>query len=125
MSLSKPKLGSSPLAARGIAALFPEGDLGTGEKSPGDTFVVQEPIPILAAGRRRVRKPAGANGAATVRQFVETVRGTDDGTAGLSRHTFYLTEAQGKKIKLYALLHGLQISEVMRWLVDEHVSVEP
>lgn len=125
MSQPKPKLGSNPLVARGIGALFSESSENNAALNSAPAAEASGPNLTVVTDRRRVRKPIEKMAGATVGQLVETVRSTDDGTGDLTRHTFYLTDAQAKKIKLYALLHGMQISEVVRWLVDEHLDVTP
>lgn len=124
MSQPKRKLGDNPLAARGISALFPEEVTEVAEEEKRDRDGVTAEDGARRTGKRRIRRPSETGETSTVSGLVETVQSPDDGTGVLSRHTFYLTDAQAKKIKLYALLQGLQISEVIRWLVDEHLSVE-
>src|SRR5687767_253627 len=104
MSQPKAKLGSNPLIARGIEALFSE--TGERETAKASSSAAEDSGPNLTvvSSRRRVRKPIEKTAGTTIGQLVETVRSTDDGTGDLTRHTFYLTDAQAKKIKLYALL---------------------
>lgn len=114
MSSVKSKLGQNPLAGRGVGALF-----------------TPEPAPRASAAKApeahgeplRTKRSRGTS--KSVSHLVNKVMQPSTEDADLVRHTFYLTEAQGQKVKLYALLHGMQISEVIRMLVDSHLKIQP
>lgn len=116
MSSARSKLGQNPLAGRGVGALFPASE--ESRSTATQTTDISHGESIRA---KRSRAPQGA----TVRHFVNTVTTPSDNNADLVRHTFYLTEAQGQKVKLYALLHRMQISEVIRMLIDDHLKIQP
>lgn len=112
MSNAKSKLGQNPLTTRGVGALFSQAS------EPATTTKA-----VVAQGAPKRTKQKDS---ASVSQLVNKVtQPSDDDETDFVRHTFYLTEAQGQKVKLYALLHRMQISEVMRMLVDSHLKIQP
>jgi hypothetical protein len=112
MSNAKSKLGQNPLTGRGVGALFTPAPAKAAEAKP--------PVAHGEPARKRSRKDS-----TSVSHLVNKVTQPSSEDADLVRHTFYLTEAQGQKVKLYALLHGMQISEVVRMLVDNHLKIQP
>lgn len=116
MSSAKSKLGQNPLTPRGVGALFPTPDESKDTSS-------KPPVAHGAPPRARRHRPSRT---ATVSHLVNKVMTPSaENDADFVRHTFYLTEPQGQKVKLYALLHGMQISEVIRMLVDNHLKIQP
>jgi hypothetical protein len=119
MSKPKSKLGSNPLIEpQGVAALF-------SSQASGATSL---PAHSKTTPKCRVSKPTRTpdkQGDKSVSHLVNKVTSPAEGVESVKRHTFYLTEAQGQKIKLYALLYGLQISEVIRKLINEHLEIKP
>lgn len=111
--MPKSKLGTNPLATRGVDALFSE---------PAE--VKTAPKAVIAQGAKPHRKPKSSV-STSVSQLVNKVTTPSGDDAELERHTFYLTEAQGQKVKLYALIHRMQISEVVRMLIDNHLKIQP
>lgn len=117
MSSAKSKLGHNPLAGRGVGALFPATEPSTAESMPAAGVAYE------ATSKPHRTRPS--RGIKTVSHLVNKVTQPSDENADFVRHTFYLTEAQGQKVKLYALIHGMQISGVIRMLVDNHLKIQP
>lgn len=116
MSNAKSKLGQNPLTTRGVGALFSQ----TPEPAPSPKAVVAQGAPKSSAKRTKHKDST------SVSHLVNKVtQPSDDDETDFVRHTFYLTEAQGQKVKLYALLHRMQISEVIRMLVDNNLKIQP
>lgn len=111
--MPKSKLGNNPLATRGVDALFSE---SSDSKST--------PKAVVAQGAKLNRKPKSRVNS-SVSQLVNKVTNPSTDDADFERHTFYLTESQGQKVKLYALMHRMQISEVVRMLIDNHLKIQP
>lgn len=114
MSSTKSKLGQNPLQARGVAALFPA---EAGPSSPAEK-------PSVRAAAKPTKRTSQQD-IKSVSHLVNKVTAPSADDSAFERHTFYLTEAQGKKVKLYALIHGMQISEVVRMLIDNHLTIQP
>jgi hypothetical protein len=117
MSKSKSKLGQNPLVPRGVGAFF-------AEDAQGSTAVATpaRPTPPKTAETKPAAKRSSAK---SVSQLVNKVTSSGDTDEPLERHTFYLTDTQAQKVKLYALLHRKQISEVVRMLIDNHLKIQP
>lgn len=118
MSKSKSKLGHNPLQTRGVGAFFTEAS--PDESAPGADIVE-------TANKQAAKSATTTNleSVKTVSRLVNIVTNPSDQDAELERHTFYLTKAQAQKVKLYALLHGTQISAVVRMLIDEQLKIQP
>lgn len=116
MSKSKSKLGQNPLVPRGVGAFF-------SEEGQGSTAVA---TPSRPAAKAADPKPTPKRSSAkSVSQLVNKVTNSSETDEPLERHTFYLTDTQAQKVKLYALLHRKQISEVVRMLIDNHLKIQP
>lgn len=118
MSKPKSKLGNNPLVPQGVGAFFadstqsrPAANTSSGESTQSHTDKTPSGV------KRQTVK--------TLSHLVNKVTQPSPADAELERHTFYLTEAQAQKVKLYALLHQMQISEVIRMLVDGHLKIQP
>jgi hypothetical protein len=112
MPNTKSKLGQNPLPPRGVAALFPVEAPSTAEN--------HDPAPVTKSSRRTTHQATKS-----VSHLVNKVTAPSTADSVFERHTFYLTEPQGQKVKLYALLHRMQISEVIRMLIDDHLKIQP
>lgn len=116
MSSTKSKLGQNPLAGRGVAALFStEAEAPT----PASKAVEAQGAPAKPPQRTHQHRTT------TVSHLVNKVTQPSTDETDFERHTYYLTEAQGQKVKLYALIHRMQISEVIRMLIDNHLKIQP
>ena len=117
--MGKSKLGSNPLIpSKGLGALLPEAREPE-DKHPNasaDRNIISSTLHIEHTGKQSDK---------SVSHLVNTVTAPSTEDAELQRHTFYLTRPQAQKIKLYALLHGMQISEVIRMLIDRHLKIKP
>jgi hypothetical protein len=119
MSKSKSKLGHNPLAPRGVGAFF-------ADPAPLERAMTQtSPDPLYAQPSKPTEQTTKLSGAKSVSHLVNKVTTPSAADEVLERHTFYITEAQAQKVKLYALLHRMQISEVIRMLVDNHLKIQP
>lgn len=118
MSKSKSKLGQNPLVPRGVGAFF-------AEDAQGSTAVATPPRPAPAQKVADPKPAAKRPTTKSVSQLVNKVTSSSETDEPLERHTFYLTDTQAQKVKLYALLHRKQISEVVRMLIDNHLKIQP
>ena len=116
MSSAKSKLGQNPLAPRGVGALF---------SSPNEAQAASEKAVVAQGAQAKPARQTKQQASTSVSHLVNKVTQPSDEESTFERHTFYLTEAQGQKVKLYALLHRMQISEVIRMLVDNHLKIQP
>jgi hypothetical protein len=118
MSKSKSKLGQNPLVPRGVGAFF-------SEDAQGSTAVATPSRPAPASKAADPKPAPKRSSPKSVSQLVNKVTNSGEMDEPLERHTFYLTDTQAQKVKLYALLHRKQISEVMRMLIDNHLKIQP
>lgn len=118
MSKSKSKLGHNPLTPRGVGAFFAD----SAQPQPDSIAPATDGIHSQVAKAATTTKRPTVKSVSHLVNKVTTPSPTD---ATLERHTFYLTEAQAQKVKLYALLHSMQISEVIRMLIDGHLKIQP
>lgn len=118
MPKSKSKLGQNPLVPRGVGVFFAEPDSSAPAAADPSVAALHANVTKTALSTKRSTEKSVSH----LVNKVTTPSSTDE---AVERHTFYLTDAQAQKVKLYALLHRMQISEVVRMLIDNHLKIQP
>lgn len=118
MSKPKSKLGNNPLIPQGVGAFFAD---ATQPRTASPPSSIDSPQTSTDQSQTAVKRQHPKS----LSRLVNKVTQPSPADAAFERHTFYITEAQSQKVKLYALLHQMHISEVIRMLVDGHLKIQP